>query len=138
VSPTLSPTACASIASGPAPLCAPVNEAGEADVTDQGADIELEMVVPGLRFSPTYIRAQPAAKVTITLRSTQASMEFAAHHTFTIDSPTVNQAIGPGQTSTLTFVLPSGQPYVPFYCAVGGSAVSGHRAGGMQGAFYFS
>jgi hypothetical protein len=97
----------------------------------------MEIVVPGLTFNPTYIRAEPGAEVTITLRNTQASTDFGANHTFTVDSPKVNQPVGPGDTSTFTFVLPSGEPYVPFYCAVGGSAPSGHRAGGMQGAFYF-
>lgn len=133
-SPTVAPSVCPTI-SGPAPPCAPVNEAGRADVTDQASNVALRMETRvGLVFSPTFIRPRPGAKVTVTLVNTLKSTDFSSTHTFTIDSLKVNEALGPGETKTITFVLPAGEAYLFFYCAVGGSRR--HRPAGMQGAFY--
>ena len=131
-----SPTPCATVAPGPAPLCAPVNDGGTADVTDQGAAVELTVEAgPGLIFSPTYVKVAPGAEVTVTVVSGQAQGDFAGDHSFTILSLDVSEVVHPGETKTVTLELPDDEAYLPFYCVIGGS--QGHQAGGMQGAFYF-
>jgi plastocyanin len=134
--PTASPSPCATVAPGPAPLCAPVNDGGRADVTDQGSSVALEIETPGMRFTPTYILAEPGADVTVTLVNTQTAI-FTVH-TLHIDSLNEGALVDPGETATLTFTLPTDVAFVPFYCAAGGRGPGeGHRGLGMQGAFYF-
>jgi plastocyanin len=132
---TVSPTPCPTIAPGPVELCGVVNNTGEADVTDQGSSVELEIETPpGFTFTPTFIKASPGAEVTVTLVNTQEEDELGSLHTFTISSLDLSQTIRPGETQTITFTLPADEPFLPFFCAIGSG---GHRTAGMQGAFYF-
>jgi hypothetical protein len=133
---TAGPTPCAETADGPVPLCAPVNDGGTVDLTDQGTAVELTVEAgPGLLFSPTYVKVAPGAEVTVTVKSLQKQGDFAGDHSFSIRSPEVSEVVLPGETRTVTFELPEGEPYVAFYCAIGGS--QGHEPAGMRGAFYF-
>jgi plastocyanin len=112
-----------------------VNVAGQADVTDQGATVALRITTPGLKFSPTYVKATPGATLTITLVNPLTVTDFGNHHTFTIDALGVKVDLPPEAHETVTIALPSDGVAVAFHCSVGGSA--GHTAGGMQGAFFF-
>jgi hypothetical protein len=137
-SPSPSPEACATVAPGPVPLCAPVGDGGTVDVTDQGSSVELTIELgPGMKFSPTYVEVAPGAEVTVTVKNLQKQGDFAGTHSFSIESLEVSEVLNPGETSTVTFELPTDEPYVQFFCAIGRSHGAGHQAGGMQGAFYF-
>lgn len=135
-SPSPSPTPCDTVAPGPVELCGVVNDGGTADVTDQGRVVALTLETPnGFRFSPTYVKAEPGAEVTVTLVNTSDPHAFGSVHAFTILSLDVSEVVDPGETVEFTFDLPEGEPHVPFLCTIGGP--QGHQAAGMQGAFYF-
>jgi plastocyanin len=132
---SVSPTPCATVAPGPVELCGVVNNAGQADVTGQGADVELRVTTPGFRFDPTFIKVTPGAEVTITLVNLSEAAQIGSTHSLTIDALQVGEVVKAEETKTFTVTLPTEGESVPFYCAIGGS--QGHIAAGMQGAFYF-
>lgn len=103
----------------------------------QGASVELtiETPPPGLAFSPTFIKVEEGAEVTVTLMNTWEGSGPQTIHSFTIESLDVAPVIRPGETMEVTFSLPADEPYVAFLCTV---AAGAHLRSGMQGAFYFA
>ena len=113
-------------AESPAP--APVSLEGI--VTDHGVrdmsgtkTIELTVQLGDSYFSPTYIKADPGAEVSVHLVN-----EGATEHTFTIDSLSVDQTLASGEEADASFTMPDSNA-VRFYCRF-------HAALGMQGAAY--
>lgn len=110
-------------ASGPAeaPVALPgkVNDKGTGEVKDGKLDVELD----DFYFRPTFIRAEPGEKVTLTLhnRSDRA-------HTFTAGAVGVDTEVGPGDTATVALSLPA-RGAIAFACRF-------HRSQGMRGALY--
>jgi plastocyanin len=101
-------------------LSGSVNDNGT--TTLSGSELQLEH--DDNYFKPTFVKAQPAQKVTVKLEN-----EGKAAHTFTIDALGVDQEVQPGAKATVEMTLPR-SGVVTFYCRF-------HRALGMQGAFSF-
>ncbi|HEX6325726.1 MAG TPA: cupredoxin domain-containing protein [Jiangellaceae bacterium] len=113
-------------AESPAP--APVSLEGI--VTDHGVrdmsgtkTVELTVELGDSYFSPTYVKVDPGAEVSVHLVN-----DGATEHTFTIDSLSVDQTLAPGEESDASFTMPDSNA-VRFYCRF-------HAASGMQGAAY--
>jgi len=109
-------------ASPPVTLSGTVNNHGTKDIA---MDTKVSLEQDNFYFDPTFIKAEPGAALTVTLKN-----DGKVAHTFTIDSLHVDQTLQPDQTKTVTFTLPSSGT-VPFYCKF-------HRSMGMQGAFFFT
>ncbi len=84
------------------------------------------MIAGELSFDPTFVKAKPGARVTVTFEGPTF------RHNFYIDALGLRHEIPAEKDTTASFTLPSSGPVI-FYCAV-----PNHRRGGMQGAFYFS
>jgi plastocyanin len=109
--------------SAPVSLSGTVNDKGTKDAS--GSSVTLDLSQGNYFFSPTFVKASPGAKVTVTVKNNGDTK-----HTFTIDSPAVDVTLDSGTTKTVSFKLPAGG-VINFYCRF-------HRSSGMQGAFYFA
>jgi plastocyanin len=104
---------------------APVQLTGQ--VTNKGtataANGSISIQATDFAFSPTFVKAPGGSTLTVNLKNAGQST-----HTFTIDSPHVDQTLAPGATMTVKVTVPSSGS-VNFYCRF-------HRTLGMQGAIF--
>lgn len=109
----------------PVPMPGPVVDKGTVNLTASGATVTQTVQAGDDWFSPTFIKAAPGARVTLTIEDVGDVV-----HTFTVDSQHVDVVFDKkGQKHTVTVTLPAaGQPLV-FYCKY-------HQSVGMQGALY--
>jgi plastocyanin len=107
----------------PVKLEGTVNDKGTKDISGDGADAKLALELDDNYFSPTFIKAEPGAKVTVELEN-----EGDNPHTFTLDDGSVDQQVEPGAKETVTITVPE-DGSLRFSCDFHGSM-------GMQGAFY--
>jgi plastocyanin len=95
----------------------PIN--GSASATaDDGATVHFDLGDDA--FTPPYVTAPAGAHLRVDLSNTGTGP-----HTFTMDIPTVDRLLEPGQKATIDLTLVGGGPTV-FYCRL-------HRTLGMQG-----
>ncbi|HEX7166737.1 MAG TPA: cupredoxin domain-containing protein [Acidimicrobiales bacterium] len=109
----------------PVELEGEVTFAGRADVVSSGAAAMLPVTLDDERFSPTYVKAAPGAKVRVRLENRGDRP-----HTFTIADPKVDVEVEPAGSTEVEVQLPS-TGVVRFACRF-------HQSSGMQGAFYFA
>jgi plastocyanin len=112
-----------SAANGTPKLDGKVNDEGTKDISGDGADVTLSMKLADNSFSPTFVKAEPGATVTVKLANVGANP-----HTFTLDDGSVDQQVDPGKSATVTVTVPK-DGTLRFSCNF-------HGAMGMQGAFY--
>ena len=93
------------------------------DLLEPGKSLVLTVELGDSYFSPTYVKVDPGAEVSVHLVN-----DGATEHTFTIDSLSVDQTLAPGEESDASFTMPDSNA-VRFYCRF-------HAASGMQGAAY--
>lgn len=126
------PTGTGSTTSPPAttpattPAGPPVALSGKVDdrgSTDLGTATTLQLDLGDFSFAPTYVKAAPGAKLTVTLSNSGK-----APHTFTIGQPKVDVTVQTGGQGAASFAMPA-TGALAFYCRF-------HQAQGMQGAFY--
>lgn len=133
-------TACGTHSAAPVAVPGPVVDRGQVDETAKGAAVSLTVDAGDDWFSPTYIRATPGARITITVIDVGD-----VAHTFTVDpsgSPGASPGSQPGSEggvdkvfgkkgdrATVTLVAPPPGPPLIFYCKY-------HQAAGMAGAIY--
>ena len=120
--PSATPEASAMASSAPVTLSGTVNNHGTKDIA-MATTLELEQ--DNFYFNPTFVKAEPGAKLTVMLKN-----EGKVPHNFTIDSLHVNETLQPDTKKTVTITLPSSGT-VPFYCSF-------HKSQGMQGAIFFT
>ncbi|MDQ4148637.1 MAG: cupredoxin domain-containing protein [Actinomycetota bacterium] len=108
----------------PVQLSGQVNDHGSRDVSGEGAEASFYMELDNFYFEPTFVKAAPGATLRLELGN-----EGTARHSFTMESPSVDETLEPGQMRTVEVRLPS-SGVVNFVCKF-------HRDQGMQGAFYF-
>jgi plastocyanin len=116
-------TTTAAASEAPVALEGKVNDKGTKDISGDGSAAKLDMELDDDYFSPTFIKAEPGAKVTIELEN-----EGDNPHTFTLDDGSVDQQVEPGAKETVTITVPD-DGSLRFSCDFHGSM-------GMQGAFY--
>jgi plastocyanin len=108
----------------PVTLPGKVENHGTADQSFQGPNVSLDMEIDNFYFEPTFVRTSPGATVSVELTN-----EGTVEHSFSVDTPAIEEIFRPGDTRTVEIKLPE-SGMVSFYCKF-------HRSQGMQGAFYF-
>ena len=94
------------------------NDHGTKAVEDSG---KTEVELDDFYFKPTVLEGKPGQKVTLELKN-----EGNTEHTFTIDSQSVDQELGPGEEAEVDVTIPK-SGVVSFYCKF-------HKSSGMAGA----
>ena len=94
------------------------NDHGTKAVEDNG---KTEVELDDFYFEPTVLEGKPGQKVTLELKN-----EGNTEHTFTIDSQSVDQDLGPGEEAEVDVTIPK-SGVVSFYCKF-------HKSSGMAGA----
>jgi plastocyanin len=94
------------------------NDHGTKAVEDSG---KTEVELDDFYFEPTVLEGKPGQKVTLELKN-----EGETEHTFTIDSQSVDQDLGPGEEAEVDVTIPK-SGVVSFYCKF-------HKSSGMAGA----
>ncbi len=94
------------------------NDHGTKAVEDNG---KTEVELDDFYFEPTVLEGKPGQKVTLELKN-----EGETEHTFTIDSQSVDQDLGPGEEAEVDVTIPK-SGVVSFYCKF-------HKSSGMAGA----
>ncbi len=94
------------------------NDHGTKAVEDSG---KTEVELDDFYFKPTVLEGKPGQKVTLELKN-----EGETEHTFTIDSQSVDQDLGPGEEAEVDVTIPK-SGVVSFYCKF-------HKSSGMAGA----
>jgi plastocyanin len=121
-SPAVSASPEASAMTAPVALSGKVNNHGSKAI---GMATSLSLEQDSYYFEPTFVKAEPGTKLTITLHN-----DSKVEHNFSIDSLKIDKDVDAGKTETVTVTLPSGSAPVDFYCKY-------HKSLGMQGALYF-
>jgi len=91
---------------------------GTKAVEDNG---KTEVELDDFYFKPTVLEGKPGQTVTLELKN-----EGETEHTFTIDSQSVDQDLGPGEEAEVDVTIPK-SGVVSFYCKF-------HKSSGMAGA----
>jgi plastocyanin len=94
------------------------NDHGTKAVEDNG---KTEVELDDFYFEPTVLEGKPGQTVTLELKN-----EGETEHTFTIDSQSVDQDLGPGEEAEVDVTIPK-SGVVSFYCKF-------HKSSGMAGA----
>jgi plastocyanin len=94
------------------------NDHGTKAVEDNG---KTEVELDDFYFKPTVLEGKPGQTVTLELKN-----EGETEHTFTIDSQSVDQDLGPGEEAEVDVTIPK-SGVVSFYCKF-------HKSSGMAGA----
>jgi plastocyanin len=100
-------------------LSGKVNDKGSKTVTGSSASVDVDL--EDFAFSPTFMKVDAGAKVTVNLKNTGK-----APHTFTVDGTDVDTQVAPGKTGTATVTAPK-SGVVAYFCKF-------HKGQGMQGA----
>lgn len=108
----------------PVALSGTVNKHGSGDTSAGGAAAALPIEAHNFYFDPTFVKAAPGQRVTVTFKNAGT-----APHTFTSDALGVDKQLSPGESATIEVTLPSTGVF-QFHCRF-------HESQGMQGAFYF-
>lgn len=116
-------TTAAAGSDAPVALEGQVNDKGTKDVSGDGAKATVEMELDDNYFSPTFIKAEPGATVTVEIENAGDNP-----HTFTLDDGSVDEQVDPGAKTTVEVTVPE-DGSLRFSCNFHGSM-------GMQGAFY--
>jgi plastocyanin len=109
----------------PVSLSGAVTDKGTKDASGDGATPTLELEVDDNYFEPTFTQFAPGAVVTVELKN-----EGSRDHTFTLADGTIDQALSPDQSATVTVTVGSSGS-VNYFCKI-------HHSQGMQGAFFTS
>ena len=94
------------------------NDHGTKAVEDSG---KTEVELDDFYFKPTVLEGKPGQKVTLELKN-----EGQTEHSFSIDSQSVDQELGPGEEAEVDVTIPK-SGVVSFYCKF-------HKSFGMAGA----
>ena len=118
-----SSTGAAKKTTAPVQLSGEVTNKGTMDISGKGASTTLSLETDDFYFNPTFIKAAPGQRITVTIKN-----EGRATHTFTSTTLNVDQEVAPGKSATVDVTVP----------ATGNAAFSCrfHRSSGMQGAFF--
>ena len=109
----------------PVDLDGEVTFGGRSDIASSGSAATLDVELSDKRFTPTYVKVAPGAKVHVRLENRGE-----VPHTFTIAEPAIDVPVDPGDSTEIDVALPA-SGVVRFACRF-------HQSTGMQGAFYFT
>ncbi|MGH2717163.1 MAG: cupredoxin domain-containing protein [Actinomycetota bacterium] len=109
----------------PIPVTGTVIDHANVDDTTRGSSLSVVIDASDNYFNPTFIKATPGARVSITVDDVGKNP-----HTFTIAGTSINLQLSPGQSQITEVTLPM-TGSLPFYCTY-------HQVLGMRGAFYVS
>ena len=107
-------------AKAPVTLTGTVNNKGTKDVSTKGSTADVDMDLYNFYFEPTFVKAAPGQKLTISLHN-----EGSVPHTFTVPMLNIDKELQPEQKMTVTVTVPMSGT-VPFHCRF-------HQDNGMQG-----
>ena len=112
-------------AKAPVTLTGTVNNKGTKDVSTKGSTADVDMDLYNFYFEPTFVKAAPGQKLTISLHN-----EGSVPHTFTVPMLNIDKELQPEQKMTVTVTVPMSGT-VPFHCRF-------HQDNGMQGAIFMT